>query len=169
MEFEFNHKGDTYRITVQKDKDRIIEAKIGNTSLKAQLTLQKEHQLSFMIGEKSYVADFAANADTVYVHLNGEQFRFNLPGRHDEQQFSDNRAAGRDNLILSAPMPGNVLKLNVSEGDSVTEGQNLAILEAMKMEHALVSALDGRVKKIYVAENDLVEAGARIIELERAK
>ena len=58
-----------------------------------------------------------------------------------------------------APMPGKVLQLKVSEGDSVKDGDTLLILEAMKMENEIVANASGNIKKINVAVNDMVDTG----------
>ena len=58
-----------------------------------------------------------------------------------------------------APMPGKVLQLKVSEGDSVKEGDTLLILEAMKMENEIIANASGSIKKINVAANDMVDTG----------
>ncbi len=58
-----------------------------------------------------------------------------------------------------APMPGKVLQLKVSEGDSVKEGDTLLILEAMKMENEIVANTSGSIKKINAAVNDMVDTG----------
>jgi len=69
--------------------------------------------------------------------------------------------AGASNII--APMPGKLLKVLVANGDAVTEGQPLAIIEAMKMEHTLSAPFDGEVDQIFYAEEDFVEADATLI------
>ena len=58
-----------------------------------------------------------------------------------------------------APMPGKVLQLKVSEGDSVKDGDTLLILEAMKMENEIVANASGSIKKINVVSNDMVDTG----------
>jgi len=58
-----------------------------------------------------------------------------------------------------APMPGKVLQLKVSEGDSVNDGDTLLILEAMKMENEIAANAPGSIKKINVAANDMVDTG----------
>ena len=63
-------------------------------------------------------------------------------------------------------MPGQVVKIQVSQGDVVHKNQTLAIVEAMKMENELKSTGPARVKKICAAEGDLVDAGQVIVELE---
>ena len=73
---------------------------------------------------------------------------------HFEQE--DAGAAGR----LTAMMPGRVVKILANAGDSVKKGQSLIILEAMKMEHTIVSPRDGVVDRVAFKENDLVPADA---------
>ncbi len=75
-------------------------------------------------------------------------------------------ATGGGRLI--APMPGTIAKLGVSVGDVVKQRQTLAILEAMKMEHAIQASIDGRVGAIHCHEGDRVTGGALLIELEPA-
>jgi 3-methylcrotonyl-CoA carboxylase alpha subunit len=64
---------------------------------------------------------------------------------------------------LTALMPGRVVKVSVQAGDAVKKGQALMILEAMKMEHTIVSPRDGVVDRVAFAENQLVPADAVLI------
>ena len=73
---------------------------------------------------------------------------------HFEQE--DTGADGR----LTAMMPGRVVKVMTSVGDKVKKGQPLIIMEAMKMEHTIVSPKDGVVERVAFKENDLVPADA---------
>lgn len=66
---------------------------------------------------------------------------------------------------VEAPMPGTILDVKVSVGDSVSSGSVLCILEAMKMENEIVAPQDGTVASINVAKSDSVEAGQVIITL----
>jgi len=67
---------------------------------------------------------------------------------------------------IKAPMPGLILEINVSVGQEVNEGDNLLILEAMKMENSLSSPRDGIIKSITVAKGDAVDKGQLLIEFE---
>ncbi len=69
--------------------------------------------------------------------------------------------AGSD--VVEAPMPGVVKAVFVAAGDAVVQGQRLAILEAMKMEHALVASRDGVIAELLVAPGDLVQSGAPLV------
>ena len=67
--------------------------------------------------------------------------------------------------VLTAPMPGKVVKLLVKEGDLVNEGQSLLIMEAMKMQNELRAGSAGRVSKITVQEGATVETGGILMIL----
>ncbi|MDD6728701.1 MAG: biotin/lipoyl-binding protein [Eubacteriales bacterium] len=66
---------------------------------------------------------------------------------------------------VEAPMPGNILDIKTSVGASVSSGDVLVILEAMKMENDIVAPQNGTVASINVAKGDSVEAGQVIITL----
>jgi biotin carboxyl carrier protein len=66
---------------------------------------------------------------------------------------------------LSAPMPGQVLELRVAEGDEVEAGQVLLVLEAMKMENAVVAPGPARVERVLVKTGEQVQRGQSLLEL----
>ena len=61
---------------------------------------------------------------------------------------------------ITSPMPGNILSVNVSAGDTVKKGQVLMILEAMKMENEIMCPCDGKVLSVSVSKGATVESGA---------
>lgn len=65
-----------------------------------------------------------------------------------------------------APMPGLIVRVNVSVGDEVEAGQGLVVMEAMKMENELRAPSSGRVKSISAVPGSAVEKGAILVELE---
>ena len=67
---------------------------------------------------------------------------------------------------LHAPMPGTVLRVEVAAGDAVVAGTVVAVLEAMKMEHAVVAGAAGRVAEVCVRPGQQVEAGAVVAVVE---
>ena len=68
--------------------------------------------------------------------------------------------------VVEAPMPGNIFKILVKPGDVVSKGQNVLVLEAMKMENNITSDYAGKVKRILTQEGKSVTAGAKLIEIE---
>ena len=72
-------------------------------------------------------------------------------------------AAGKDSIV--SPMPGQVFKILVSEGDPVKVGDIVVTIEAMKMENQVRSTMDGKVSQIHVNEGDVVAEGAPLVSL----
>ncbi len=75
------------------------------------------------------------------------------------------QASAADGAIL-APMPGKVIAVDVAEGDIVTAGQRLMVLEAMKMEHALTAPFDGTVTELNASEGGQVQVEAVLCVVE---
>jgi len=67
---------------------------------------------------------------------------------------------------VTAPMPGNILKVNVRAGDVVKKGQSLLILEAMKMENDIVSPFDGKVSAVKAEKGKAVAVGDLLVSIE---
>ncbi len=107
---------------------------------------------------------FRAEADArrVLVH-DGEQ-RLALLPQDAYLHATDAQDAGDDRL--RAPMPGRVVLLRVAAGDTVGAGQELAVLEAMKMELSLKAPRDGTVAEVRAAAGEFVEADAVLVVLE---
>ena len=73
--------------------------------------------------------------------------------------------AGLTGEPVKAPMPGNVLKITVTEGQEVQEGDVVIVLEAMKMENEITAVRTGTVSKILVSKGQLVETGAVLLTI----
>ncbi len=71
-----------------------------------------------------------------------------------------NLAAGE---TVAAPMPGNILRIDVNQGDVVKSGQVLVILEAMKMENEIVAPKDGTVAQVVTSKGAVVDTGAPLV------
>ena len=67
---------------------------------------------------------------------------------------------------VAAPMPGNILSVNVAAGDTVKKGQVLMILEAMKMEYEIMAPCDGKVTAVAVTKGAAVESGALLCTIQ---
>ena len=64
---------------------------------------------------------------------------------------------------VNAPMPGNILKVNVNVGDAVKSGTVLVVLEAMKMENEIMAPKDGTVTQVLVSKGSTVDPGAPLV------
>ncbi len=109
-------------------------------------------------GTESFATGFVDPARAV-VFADGQSFVF------ERQSRGSGAAAAGDGAIL-APMPGKVIAVDVAEGDTVTAGQRLMVLEAMKMEHALTAPFDGTVTELAASEGGQVQVEAVLAVVE---
>ena len=66
---------------------------------------------------------------------------------------------------VTSPMPGNILRVEVTQGQAVKKGQILVVLEAMKMENEIVAPRDGTVAQIVTPKGSVVDTGAVLVVL----
>lgn len=85
---------------------------------------------------------------------------------HAIRELSGASAAPSGPAPLKAPMPGLVVRVSVAVGDTVTAGQGLVAIEAMKMENELRCVAGGRVKALHAVVGQPVEKGALLVEIE---
>ena len=98
----------------------------------------------------------------------GEIFVFER-GQAHEISFARERGTGHASAAdgdIIAPMPGKVIAVDVADGDTVTTGQRLMVLEAMKMEHALNAPFDGKVTQLAASEGGQVQVEALLARVE---
>jgi biotin carboxyl carrier protein len=121
---------------------------------------------SVLHGEGSFEVDVAAKGDDYEVLVEGDCFMFSLM---NEQRRALMRAGGKGaagKAMVAAPMPGKVVRILVNEGEEVGAEQGVIVVEAMKMENELRSAVSGKVKEIFVKEGEVVESGAKLVLVE---
>ncbi len=130
-----------------------------------------EHALEFTESEpgvlivrdngQAYPARVARVKDMIHVWIGGRTFEFSIPsadgdGASEEESSKDE---------VHAPMPGTLIKLSVKAGDSVEEGQTVAVVEAMKMEHNLRATRAGVVEKTEGTVGQIVDTESAIVSL----
>ena len=88
------------------------------------------------------------------------------PQPYDQSKEKYHRPESVSKKQIKAPLPGLILEVNVKVGDEVEAGEDVLVLEAMKMENDVQTNTSGIVKEINVEEGDSVEEGAVLITLE---
>jgi biotin carboxyl carrier protein len=101
------------------------------------------------------------------IKVNNRAYRLQLSDRYDEllQAMGMDASSHRTVNDVKAPMPGLVLKVMIEPGQSISKGDTLLILEAMKMENILKAPADGIVKKILVTQGDKVEKNQVMVNM----
>ena len=100
----------------------------------------------------------------VLFELNGQTRSIQVQDRNVHVERVVHRKASGDKEV-GAPLPGNLSKVLVSEGDIVEVNTPLFIIEAMKMESTITSPVSGQVKKIHLTEKTMVEQGDLVVEM----
>ncbi len=95
--------------------------------------------------------------------MDGGSLRLRLVDPLDVTQYETTASA---DAMVRAPLPGKIIDLRVKAGDTVSKGQALLVLEAMKMEHTLAAPADGTVKSLRYAVGEQVPEGAELVEFE---
>jgi len=103
----------------------------------------------------------ACIGDRRILFLNGEAWEFAAPRSGD----GGGAAAGDGSIV--APMPGRVVSVDIAEGEAVTKGQRLMVLEAMKMEQALLAPFDGTVSSLKAEAGGQVAEGTILATIEQ--
>jgi biotin carboxyl carrier protein len=93
------------------------------------------------------------------VTTGGDTFLVTIP------EFSADADAALGGNVVKAPMPGKVLSVLATAGMAVTRGETLAVLEAMKMEHALAAPRDGVVETVHASAGQQVADGDVLVML----
>ncbi|MEO6849686.1 MAG: acetyl-CoA carboxylase biotin carboxyl carrier protein subunit [Mucilaginibacter sp.] len=119
------------------------------------------HIINNLASYNAEVVNFDREAKIAEIKVNGTVYTVTAKDRYDVllDQLGLNSLNSAKVKELKAPMPGLVLKLFVSEGSEVKKGDNLFILEAMKMENIIKSPADVIVKSVKIKPGDKVEKG----------
>lgn len=129
-----------------------------------------DNKFHFIKDKKSYSAELVEGnfKEKVFkIKVNNNVFRLEIKDQYDELL----KNLGLDNLNkqkiieIKAPMPGLVLKILINEGDFIKKGENLLILEAMKMENMIKAPSDLIVNKINIKIGDKVEKNQVMLSL----
>ena len=109
---------------------------------------------------------FPAVAKTFLMKQKEARYKAATGGNQAQQEADEQDNAPITGKTVDAPMPGSIFKILVKPGDTVQKGQNVLVLEAMKMENNITSDYTGTVKRILVKEGKTVTAGTKLIEIE---
>lgn len=165
MDFDFLVDDVIHKISIVKKENTFVVSE-GERAFKADMRFVSPNTISIIIEGHSFQVYFAHDKDKRYIYVNGQEFVVQEPSESSESFQKGEEKGQEDKLVVKAPMPGKVIKINVSEKEEVRKNQTLAIVEAMKMENEIKSFIDGYVKAIYVSPGDLVDSEKPLIELD---
>jgi biotin carboxyl carrier protein len=150
---------DQYKFETVKKGDDVL---INGEKVTADIKKIRDAHWHILNNLKSYnveVVYFDAAAKTAVIKVNNNLYTIAAKDQFDVllEQLGLNSLNGTKISELKAPMPGMVLKVFVNEGTAVTKGDNLFVLEAMKMENIIKAPADAVVKSVKIKPGDKVE------------
>lgn len=137
--------------------------RVGEVSL-AEFTILDvgDRTMTLEYGRERRKVAYYAHEDGLTLTLATNRLQFTVKDRAAAESDSDARGSGR----VVSPMHGQLIEIFVQPGDSVTKGQRLAVLEAMKMQHEISAPVDGTVKEVHAQRDAQVAWDALLIEIE---
>lgn len=142
---------------------------VDNKPLDWDISELRDGYFHIVLNDKSYTAELVrldADEKLFIFTINGHQVEVSLQDRFDllldKLGMADLGAAAAADL--KAPMPGLILDLMVADGQEVSKGEPILILEAMKMENILKAPGDGVVKSVKVGKGDSVEKNQVLVQ-----
>jgi biotin carboxyl carrier protein len=164
VELNLTFNDEEYRLGVERAEDG-YEVTVGDRIYRVSVRPISSNTFSLVIHGANRLIHIASAGRATYVAVDGRQFCFQEATPGGRKHGTRDLPIDRRELTAIAPMPGRVVKLNVTEGDRVERGHTLAVVEAMKMENEVRAPIDGFVDRVLVREDDMVNVGQVMIEL----
>ena len=154
-------------VIVRRRRDGAFELELPGGMVEATVHVADCGRLVIRLGNEAFTASAVRRVTQDGVDytlfMGGVSRRLRLVDPLDVTQYE--AVAAGDGAVRS-PLPGKIIDLRVKAGDSVSKGQPLLVLEAMKMEHTLAAPADGKVKSVRYAVGEQVPEGAELVEFE---
>ncbi len=134
-----------------------------------------KHEVRIKIGEKWYTVEVDnLEYSPITVKVDGESFEFEMPDlplKSNQQPIEPESSVdmpenASNDSVINSPIAGKILAIKIKPGSSVKTGDELCIIEAMKMEQSIRAHGEAKVKKIFVKPMDQVNTNDPLIEFE---
>ncbi|MCD4695162.1 MAG: acetyl-CoA carboxylase biotin carboxylase subunit [Bacteroidales bacterium] len=163
-----------------------IKVSLDEEELNINILKDKDGIYTFLVGEKKYEVALSQMEDGILeVDINGEPEVFYISNNDKGQGFISYKGlpyqikrkdilvqedvfgtldmGGKDGGEIVSPMPGKVIKINISDGQKIKKGDVLLVVEAMKMENNIVAPKDGKVETVKVKAGDIVDGSIELV------
>ena len=154
-------------VYIKKTSGKKIEGSMEDKTFAVEYLSHDDHQLKIMLNGRTETIYCSINEEhKTIVNFHGLNFTCCRIDQLNESTDYASKDQVNDKTRLVSPMPGKVVKINVKEGDLVSEGTVMIVVEAMKMENNITATAPAIVKRILVTENEMVDNKRQLLELE---
>ena len=165
-ELELHSGEESLKVFLQKSDYPVYQLQMGNETLEAEIKEIEDNYLRININGHCRKFYISTNQEGIsYLSYNGNIYEFSRGDRLVDQDFFVSNEDAQGGNSIKSPMPGKVIKLQVKAGDSVSQGDTLVVVEAMKMENNLDAHRDGVIAEVKVQEGDMVDGSQVLITL----
>ena len=158
-QFEFRREGDSVLAVETREDGSTKEHHVD-------LSASGDGAYSLIVGGRCLDCLIERDGSKQVVQVLGERIVVQVEDERERAAAAVAHAKGGGKQFVEAAMPGIVVEVMVTEGEQVTEGQTLVVLEAMKMQNPMVADSDGVVGKVHCAAGEAVAGGALLLEVE---
>lgn len=162
MEFQFTIDGVEKRVAVEKKGDGYTFV-IGDATYTVSATRLSNGTFAFFVDDRSRIAVVSRAEHGMTIGLNNETYH--LESATDDDMPGAGHGGGDGNGSVESPMPGTIVAVTVVEGDTVSSGQAVVVIESMKMQNEITASIDGTVTKVNCAVGDQVGLGDLLVEI----
>jgi 3-methylcrotonyl-CoA carboxylase alpha subunit len=156
-------------VIVRRRRDGMLDLELPGGTREANVQRLADDRLSIRLGGDTFTTTVVRRQTTdgldYTLFVDGTSRRLRRVDPLDVTQYE---AVASGEASLRSPLPGKIIDLRVKAGDTVSRGQPLLVLEAMKMEHTLAAPTDGKIKSVRYAVGEQVAEGAELVEFEAA-
>ncbi len=163
MTYDVIINGTTHRVELTKQEKTWL-CKVDDTMMEVDAAFTARDVVSILLGGKAYEVkrERALSGDT-HMIVGSARYASEVQDPRSLKTRRAQGAGGEGPQKLTAPMPGKVVRILVSEKDEVEAGQGVIVVEAMKMQNELKSPKKGIVSKVLAAEGSTVNAGDPLV------
>ena len=158
-----------YPVEIKEGKKGLVKIIYKNSSFKVKSSWKiNDSLIDIQINKKKYLLQFdkfKSYSSITYLDYSFDFVFYDKNTAKFEKYMIEEDVVDLSKFLL-APMPGKIVSINVKDGQKIKSGENLLILEAMKMENLITADKDTKIKKINVKPNDAVEVDQVLIEFD---
>jgi biotin carboxyl carrier protein len=163
MAYMVNVDGREFRVDVKKEDGHFCVT-LNGEEMHVEIAHEQDSQLMLIVKDRPFAIVVESDSQIL---VNGVSYAVDVVDEQIKRMMKASpELEHKKEFAVKAVMPGLVIEVNVQEGDKVTGGEGLLVIEAMKMQNEIKAARDGVVKKIEVEQGQTVNTGDILLVIE---